>query len=201
MRDITDEISKASVVPRQLWKIENMLKDGGGYKNKHKIEHRGKKYLKIKSEYRKKAKRYLIDLLDIYSRKELVEEDLEDIYDTLGGIDYSSDRVSSSNTGSSTESRVSNKEKKINELKKEIAKIDKKIDRFEKIKKNLTSIQIRVIEYKYLSERSTNNYNTWEGLEKESSYSSSRLKQIHKDALNIVAYALFGERAKEDKKY
>lgn len=32
MKDITDEISRASVVPPNLWKIEDMIKDGGGYK-------------------------------------------------------------------------------------------------------------------------------------------------------------------------
>ncbi len=195
MRDITDEISKASVVPRQLWKLEDMIKDGGGYKNKHKTEPRGKRHLKIKSEYRKKAKRYLIELLDVYSRKELVLEDLNDIYDTMGGIDYSSDRVSSSSNGSSTENRISNKENEIKYLKEEIKRLDKKINRFEKMKNKLTPIQSQVIEYKYLKKKEDNKFYSYQDINDKTNYSVARLKQVHKDALDRIAYQLYGERS------
>lgn len=196
MKDITDEISRASVVPPNLWKMEDIIKDGGGYKNKHKIvEHRGKRRLKIKSEYRKKAKRYLIGLIDIYTRKELVEEDLEDIYDTIGGIDYSKDRVSSSSVGSSTEGRIASREQDIKDLKKEIKTLDKKIDRFEKIKKKLTPIQSQVIEYKYLKKKESNISYSWMDIHKKTNYSVARLKQIHKETLDRIAYILYGENA------
>lgn len=196
MKDITDEISRASVIPPNLWKIEDMIKDGGGYKNKHKIaEHRGKKRLKIKSEYRKKAKRYLIGLIDLYTRKELVQEDLDDVYDTMGGIDYSKDRVSSSSVGSSTEGRIASREQDIKEFKNEIKALDKKIARFEKMKKNLTPIQSQVIEYKYLKKKENNISYSWMDIHKKTNYSVPRLKQIHKETLDRIAYILYGERA------
>lgn len=34
MRDITEELSRATSVPRKLWDMENMMKDAGGYKHK-----------------------------------------------------------------------------------------------------------------------------------------------------------------------
>ena len=34
MMDITEELTKATSVPRKLWKFEELMKDVGGYKHK-----------------------------------------------------------------------------------------------------------------------------------------------------------------------
>ncbi|WGX77557.1 hypothetical protein QJS64_20310 (plasmid) [Paraclostridium bifermentans] len=34
MRDITEDLSKATSVPHKLWEFEDLMKDVGGYKHK-----------------------------------------------------------------------------------------------------------------------------------------------------------------------
>lgn len=34
MRDITEDLAKATSVPRKLWEFEDLMKDVGGYKHK-----------------------------------------------------------------------------------------------------------------------------------------------------------------------
>jgi hypothetical protein len=52
MRDITEDLSKATSVPRKLWEFEDLMKDVGGFKHKNleeiEDEHKKRFYRKDK---------------------------------------------------------------------------------------------------------------------------------------------------------
>lgn len=52
MRDITEDLSKATSVPRKLWEFEDLMKDVGGFKHKNleEIENEHKKGLHRKNK-------------------------------------------------------------------------------------------------------------------------------------------------------
>lgn len=149
--------------------------------------------MNIKKEYKKKTKKYLMNMNNIYIRRELVGEELEDIYNTIAAVDYSNN-IQSTTISNSVENSILKNEDRINKLKCEITTLDKKIESFNKIKSNLSDSQLTIIEYKYINKNNNRSYSYLE-LQDKTNYSIPMLKKIHKELIEKIAYLKFGEES------
>ena len=109
--------------------------------------------------------KYIEELLYTYKKKESVLKQFDlDIAETklryldggVGAIDYSKDRVQTSNISSSIENQILKAEKEIEKLLKEKSLKEIHYSKLELALEDITDIEEKILEYKYFKK-----YHTW----------------------------------------
>ena len=150
--------------------------------------------MNIKKDYIEKTKKYLIDLRKKITRKENLQVEIDMLKERQrieGGMDYT-DGLRSGVSYRGIDDLIITYDAKITCKQAESERIDHSLRMYELYSRSLSNFDKKILNIRYLE---NDKQISFVNIAKKLSYSKSAIAKIHDEAIENLAYYIFGEEA------
>lgn len=151
--------------------------------------------MNIKKDFIKKTKEYLEDLRKKINRKNMLNDEiklLKERESLNGGINFNELYIKSRPGTKDISDMIISYDTQITLRESEIDKIDSDLRMFELKSRELNALYKTIINLRYLN---SNKKITFDKIAKDIGYSSISIRRKHDDAIDLLAYYIYGEDA------